>query len=78
MGIYEKMKAIIVEQLGRKPEEITPDISFKELDVDSLDVVQLVMAIEDEFDILIDDEEAPRLDSMPHAIAFIEEKLEAK
>ena len=78
MDIFEKVKSIIVEQLGRKPETIKPETPFKELDVDSLDVVQLIMAIEDEFDIIIEDEEAVRLDTMPHAIAFIEEKLEAK
>ncbi|MDD2568843.1 MAG: acyl carrier protein [Clostridia bacterium] len=78
MNIYEKVKTIIIEQLGRKPENIAPETSFKDLDVDSLDVVQLIMAIEDEFDIIIEDEEAERLDTMPHAIAFIEEKLEAK
>ena len=78
MDIYEKVKNIIIEQLGRKPETITPDAKFRDLDVDSLDVVQLIMAIEDEFGILIEDEEAAKLDTMPHVIAFIEEKLERK
>ena len=59
MSIEERVKKIIVEQLGVKEEDVKPEASFVEdLGADSLDTVELVMALEEEFDIEIPDEEA--------------------
>ena len=62
MSIEERVKKIIVEQLGVKEEEVKPEASFVEdLGADSLDTVELVMALEEEFDIEIPDEEAEKI-----------------
>ncbi len=61
MSIEERVKKIIVEQLGVKEEDVKPEASFVEdLGADSLDTVELVMALEEEFDIEIPDEEAEK------------------
>ncbi|MBA2123771.1 acyl carrier protein [bacterium Unc6] len=73
--LVEKTKAIIVEQLGIKPEEVTPEASFiNDLGADSLDTVELVMALEEEFGMEIPDEEAEKLKTVGDAIKYIEEK----
>lgn len=75
MAVEDKVKAIIVEQLGVKPEEITPTASFiDDLGADSLDTVELVMALEEEFSIEIPDEDAEKLTTVGMAIKYIEEK----
>ena len=62
MSIEERVKKIIVEQLGVKEEDVKPEASFVEdLGADSLDTVELVMALEEEFDIEIPDEEAEKI-----------------
>lgn len=62
MSIEERVKKIIVEQLGVKEDEVKPEASFVEdLGADSLDTVELVMALEEEFDIEIPDEEAEKI-----------------
>lgn len=61
MSIEERVKKIIVEQLGVKEEDVKPEASFiEDLGADSLDTVELVMALEEEFDIEIPDEEAKK------------------
>ncbi len=73
--LVEKTKAIIVEQLGVKPEEVIPEASFiNDLGADSLDTVELVMALEEEFGMEIPDEEAEKLKTVGDAIKYIEEK----
>ncbi|MBM3253810.1 MAG: acyl carrier protein [Candidatus Omnitrophica bacterium] len=75
MSVAERVKEIIVEQLGVKPEEITPESSFvNDLGADSLDTVELVMAFEEEFGIEISDEEAEKITTVGQAIQYIEEK----
>ena len=75
MNLHEKVRSIIAEQLGVKPEEVTPQASFiDDLGADSLDTVELVMALEEEFGIEIPDEEAEKLVSVGDAIKYIEEK----
>ena len=72
--IEEKVKDIIVEQLGVNPEQVTPSASFiEDLGADSLDTVELVMALEEEFGQEIPDEEAEKLQSVGDVIKYIEE-----
>ena len=61
-SVFDRVKAIVVEQLGVEADEVTPQSKFVEdLGADSLDVVELVMALEDEFDLEIPDEEAEKI-----------------
>jgi len=77
--VNEKIKGIIAEQLGVKPEEVTPQASFiEDLGADSLDTVELVMALEEEFGIEIPDEDAEKMASVGDAIKYIEEKVTTK
>ena len=79
MGVQEKVRSIIAEQLGVKPEEVTPQASFiDDLGADSLDTVELVMALEEEFGIEIPDEEAEKLATVGDAVKYIEEKAGQK
>ena len=76
MEVFDKVKSIIVDQLGRKPGDVTMNTTFEDMDVDSLDVVELIMAIEDEFDITIDDEDANRFQTMNDLVEYIKGKVE--
>jgi acyl carrier protein len=72
MSVAERVKEIIVEQLGVDPEEVTMEASFvNDLGADSLDTVELVMALEEEFNMEIPDEEAEKLDTVGKAIDYI-------
>jgi len=71
-SIAEQVKAIVAEQLGVKEEEVTNDASFVEdLGADSLDTVELVMALEEEFETEIPDEEAEKITTVQEAIDYI-------
>ena len=73
-SIEDRIKEIVVEQLGVKPEQITPEAKFiEDLGADSLDTVELVMALEEEFGNEIPDEDAEKLVSVGDVIHFIEE-----
>ncbi len=75
MASEDKIKAIIAEQLGVKPEEVTPEASFiDDLGADSLDTVELIMALEEEFGIEIPDEDAEKMTKVEDAIKYINEK----
>lgn len=79
MAVEEKVKSIIAEQLGVKPEEVIPGASFvDDLGADSLDTVELVMAFEEEFGIEIPDEDAEKITKVGDAIKYIEEKTANK
>lgn len=79
MAVQDKITEIIVEQLGVKPEEVTPEASFvDDLGADSLDTVELVMALEEEFGIEIPDEEAEKIQTVGDAVKYIEEKAQGK
>ena len=72
MSIEERVKKIIVEQLGVKEEDVKSEASFVEdLGADSLDTVELVMALEEEFDIEIPDEEAEKITTVQSAIDYV-------
>jgi acyl carrier protein len=73
--IEEKVKDIIVEQLGVNPEQVTREASFiEDLGADSLDTVELVMAFEEEFSIEVPDEDAEKLQKVGDVIDYIEGK----
>ena len=73
-NISEKVKGIIVEQLGVDQEQVTEDASFvDDLGADSLDQVELVMALEEEFGIEIPDEDAEKITRVKEAVSYIQE-----
>jgi len=72
-SVAERVKKIIVEQLGVNAEEVTDDSSFMDdLGADSLDTVELVMALEEEFNADIPDEEAEKLKKVSDVVKYIE------
>jgi len=72
--VFDRVKEIIVEQLDADEDQVTMEASFRDdLDADSLDVVELVMELEDEFDLEIADEEAEKIATVGDAVNFIEE-----
>lgn len=78
-GIFDRVKKVVVEQLEvEDPDTVTPEASFaNDLKADSLDVVELVMALEEEFDIEIPDEAAEQIDTVGKAVEYINEKVGA-
>ena len=79
MSVDEKVKDIISEQLGVKKEEIKPESSFiDDLGADSLDTVEVVMALEEEFGIEIPDEDAEKITTVGDAVKYIDEKVSKK
>ena len=74
MATAEKVKGIIVEQLGVEEDEVTLEASFTDdLGADSLDIVELVMAFEEEFGIEIPDEDAEKISTVRDAVNYIDE-----
>ena len=74
MSVADKVKSIIVDQLGVDADEVTPDASFTDdLGADSLDIVELVMAFEEEFGIDIPDEDAEKISRVKDAVSYIDE-----
>lgn len=79
LDIAGKIKTVIAEQLGVKPEEVTDQAKFvDDLGADSLDTVELVMALEEEYGVEIPDEDAEKLTTVGEAIKYIEEKMASK
>jgi acyl carrier protein len=78
MALEDRVSAIIAEQLGVSKEEVRPEASFiDDLGADSLDIVELVMAMEEEFDIEISDEDAEKIQTIGDAIAYVRERAAA-
>ena len=76
MAVADKVKSIIVEQLGVDEEEVTPDASFvDDLGADSLDTVELVMAFEEEFGIEIPDSDLENVATVGHAVDLVLTKV---
>jgi acyl carrier protein len=79
MSVEERVKSIIVEQLGVDAEEVSPDASFVEdLGADSLDTVELIMAFEEEFGVEISDDEAEKIRKVRDAVDYIEKRAKAQ
>ena len=71
-AIFEKVKEIIVDQLGVDADEVVAEASFiDDLGADSLDIVELIMALEEEFDIEIPDEDAEKITTVMDAVEYI-------
>lgn len=78
-AVNDRVRAIIAEQLGVKLEEVTDGASFiEDLGADSLDTVELVMALEEEFGIEIPDEDAEKMVTVGDAIKYIDQKAASK
>lgn len=77
--VEEKVKEIIIQQLGVTPEQVTTQASFiEDLGADSLDTVELVMAFEEEFGVEVPDEDAEKLQKVGDVVKYIEEKAGPK
>jgi acyl carrier protein len=75
---FERVKKVVVEQLDVNPDEVTVEASFMDdLGADSLDVVELVMGLEEEFEIEIPDEEAEKIATVGGAVEYIEKQTKA-
>jgi acyl carrier protein len=74
-----KVREIVAQQLGKNVDQVTPEASFRDdLGADSLDVVELVMALEEEFGIQIPDEDAEKITTVGQAIDYIKQKVAAQ
>ncbi|HOE16546.1 MAG TPA: acyl carrier protein [Syntrophorhabdaceae bacterium] len=79
MTVTEKVKKMIVDQLGVSESEVMPEAKFiDDLGADSLDIVELIMALEDEYGIEIPDEDAEKIETVGDAIRYIEEHMTEK
>lgn len=75
MSTFDRVKKVVVEQLDVNEEEVTPQASFvDDLGADSLDVVELVMGLEEEFDVEIPDEDAEKIATVADAVTYVEDK----
>ena len=75
-SVYEKVKAIIVDTLAVEEDEVTPEASFRDdLGADSLDLVELIMAFEDEFGGRISDDDARSITTVQGAVTYLEENM---
>ncbi len=75
--VYDRMKKIIVEQLGVDEGDVTPQASFVEdLNADSLDLVELIMSLEEEFNLEISDEDAEKIHTVGDALEYVQEHVE--
>jgi acyl carrier protein len=75
MDIFEKVVEIVADKLDIDAKEITPETTFEDLGADSLDIVELVMALEEEFDLEISDDDADKISSIGDAVAYIKENI---
>jgi acyl carrier protein len=79
MSVEDRVKSIIVEQLGVDADEVVPDASFVEdLGADSLDTVELIMAFEEEFGVEISDDEAEKIRKVKDAVEYIDKHTKAQ
>ncbi len=77
MNLQERVSELVVEQLGVSPEEVVPESAFiDDLGADSLDIVELVMAMEEAFDVEIPDEDAEKIQTIEDAVSYLKERIE--
>ena len=75
MSVFERVRDIIVEQLGVEPDQVTMEASFREdLEADSLDLVELIMAFEEEFGGEISDDDAQKITTVQQAVTYLEQQ----
>ena len=78
MSLDDRVSGIIMEQLGVTKDELAPEASFiDDLGADSLDIVELVMAMEEEFDIEIPDDDAEKIQTIGDAVTYVKDRVEA-
>ena len=76
MALEDRISELIVDQLGATKEEIVPEASFiDDLGADSLDIVELVMAMEETFDIEIPDDDAEKIQTIGDALSYVKERV---
>ena len=76
MSSFDKIKSIIVDQLGVEEDQVTLEANFREnLEADSLDLVELIMAFEEEFDGEISDEQAQSINTVKDAVDFVDQNM---
>ncbi|MFS0688130.1 acyl carrier protein [Sporosarcina sp. Marseille-Q4943] len=76
LSVLDRVTKVVVDRLGVDESEVKPEASFKDdLGADSLDVVELVMELEDEFDMEISDDDAEKIGTVGDAVKYIEEKV---
>nr|YP_009019625.1 acyl carrier protein [Gracilaria salicornia]AHH24593.1 acyl carrier protein [Gracilaria salicornia]UAD87635.1 acyl carrier protein [Gracilaria salicornia] len=75
LSVFERVQNVVVEQLNVNAQQVTQDVKFSELGADSLDTVELVMALEEEFSIEIPDKDAENIEKFDQAVEFIENKI---
>ena len=76
MEVFEKVKSVVIDQLGADESAVTMEASFvDDLGADSLDIVELIMGLETEFDIEIPDEDAEKIKTVGDAVNYIKEKV---
>ncbi|MFO7698038.1 MAG: acyl carrier protein [Anaerolineae bacterium] len=76
MSVFERVKKIIVDQLGVDPDQVVMEASFREdLEADSLDLVELIMAFEEEFGGEISDDDAQKITTVEQAVTFLDKSL---
>jgi len=76
MDISEKVKKILADQLNIEAADLTDDTTFDDLNADSLDVVEIIMALEEEFNLEIPDEEAERIKNVGDVVEYVISKVE--
>ena len=77
MSLFEEIQTIICEQLRLESEEVKPETSFiDDLDAESIDTIELVMALEEKFNIEIPDEDSERLDTVANVVKYIAHKID--
>jgi acyl carrier protein len=76
MSTFERVRRVVIKKLDVSEEQVTPEAAFQEdLGADSLDVVELVMALEEEFDVEIPDEDAEKIKTVGDTVAYVEDKI---
>ncbi len=75
MSVQDKVKGIVAEQLEVEVSNLTMETTFEEIDADSLDIVELVMALEEEFELEISDQEIENVKTVGDVVKFIESKV---